>query len=524
MRQNLPVTDTEVPVSTTDRIISTTDRKGRITHINKTFTDISGFTEEDTLGQPHNLVRHPDMPPEAFKNMWEHLKSNMPWLGMVKNRCKNGDFYWVSAYVNPVYEQGEVVGYQSVRTQPESTERERAEHLYARLNRGKNPFPTWRRRIGARGRVFAGFAALQSLTILTLAGFSGATALTTGAILAAGLGGGFALAHLLTRRLRRAAAESRCFSDNPLTNRVYDGDLDEVAQLVTSLKAQQAKINTVLGRIGDTASSLSQTTSSTTASSEQTFKGAQSQQAEVDQVASAVNEMAATVQEVAQKTSITADSSRNAQQEVDTGKQVVNATASTIERLTDEVGQAAQTMDSLRTQSDDIGTVIEVISSIAEQTNLLALNAAIEAARAGEHGRGFAVVADEVRGLATRTQQSTDEIQTIIEKLQSEARTATSVMERGQSTAQESVEQAKQAVNSLNTISDNVGTISDMATQIATAAEEQSVVADEINRNITNISDGAGQTLSAAQQSAEDSTQLAEMVQNMESMLKQFSN
>ena len=144
MRKNLPITQTEIPVPANDRIISTTDLKGRITHINPTFTEISGFTEEDSLGQPHNLVRHPDMPPAAFDNLWQHLKSNTPWLGMVRNRCRNGDFYWVSAYVTPVYDQGQVVGYQSVRTRPDSADRTRAERLYARLNRGGNPFPPCR--------------------------------------------------------------------------------------------------------------------------------------------------------------------------------------------------------------------------------------------------------------------------------------------------------------------------------------------------------------------------------------------
>ncbi|HSH28902.1 MAG TPA: PAS domain-containing methyl-accepting chemotaxis protein [Thiohalobacter sp.] len=523
MRKNLPVTRTEVSFSPDARIVSTTDLKGQITHINPTFTEVSGFTEADTLGQPHNLVRHPDMPPAAFENLWGQLKAAAPWLGMVKNRTKNGDFYWVSAYVTPVYDQGRVVGYQSVRTLPGAAERDRAERLYARLNRGGNPFPAWRR-IGARGRLFAGIAALQGLTTLTLAGLSGAGMLATTALLAAGLGGGLILAHGLTRRLRRVAAESRRVSDNPLANRVYGGDLDEVAQLATALEAQQAKVNTILGRVGENAAGLSQTAASTAAASDQTLNGAQAQQAEVDQVASAVNEMAATVQEVARNTSVTADAARAAQQEVATGKQVVNATAATIERLTGEVGQAAQTMESLRSQTDDIGTVIDVISGIAEQTNLLALNAAIEAARAGEHGRGFAVVAEEVRGLATRTQQSTGEIQAIIERLQGEAQSAAAVMEQGQNTAHESVEQAQQAVTSLNTISDNVATISDMATQIATAAEEQSAVADEINRNVTNISDGAGQTLDAARQSAYDATQLAEMVHDMESMLKQFGD
>ncbi|THB70290.1 MAG: methyl-accepting chemotaxis protein [Gammaproteobacteria bacterium] len=216
-----------------------------------------------------------------------------------------------------------------------------------------------------------------------------------------------------------------------------------------------------------------------------------SQKAEVDKVATAMTEMSATVHEVARNATEAAEAAQRADEETSKGKMVVSQAIEAIDLLASEVNDAAQVIHRLEQDSDEIGAVLDVIRGIAEQTNLLALNAAIEAARAGEQGRGFAVVADEVRTLAQRTQQSTQEIQNMIERLQSGAQDAVKAMEQGRSRAQVGVEQAAEAGTSLETIAQAVGTISDMNTQIATAAEEQSVVAEEINLNIVSISDMA---------------------------------
>ena len=133
MRKNLPVTDNEKTFSPNQKLISSTDLKGKIRHCNSAFVEVSGFTRDELIGQPHNIVRHPDMPPAAYENMWSHLKAGQPWMGLVKNRCKNGDYYWVSAYVTPVTENGKVVGYESVRSCPDREDVERAEKLYLSL-------------------------------------------------------------------------------------------------------------------------------------------------------------------------------------------------------------------------------------------------------------------------------------------------------------------------------------------------------------------------------------------------------
>lgn len=246
------------------------------------------------------------------------------------------------------------------------------------------------------------------------------------------------------------------------------------------------------------------------------------QRTEIDQVATAVNEMTATIQEVARTTHSAASAAREANDEVRSGGQVVEQNIAAINSLADKVAQAADVIHGVEEDSNNIGTVLDVIKGIAEQTNLLALNAAIEAARAGEQGRGFAVVADEVRTLASRTQESTQEIETMIERLQAGSRNAVQVMDEGREQTQRSVEQVTQAGASFSTIADSVNAITDMNTQIASAAEEQSAVSEELNRSITMISEVATQTASAASQTASAGTELASLSQQLQADVSRF--
>jgi len=248
----------------------------------------------------------------------------------------------------------------------------------------------------------------------------------------------------------------------------------------------------------------------------------QQQQLETDQVATAINQMTATVQEVATSASDAANAAESADKEAVNGRAVVTKTMDVINTLASNVDRAASVIDDLNSQSTNIGVVLEVIKGIADQTNLLALNAAIEAARAGEQGRGFAVVADEVRSLASRTQESTEEIHGMIEKLQTGAKEAVEVMKAGSEQAHGSVEQASKAGESLTSITNAINTISEMNTQIAAAATEQTQVAEDINRNIINISQSATTAADAVNQTASAGSSLDSLAMTLQNQVKKF--
>lgn len=285
-----------------------------------------------------------------------------------------------------------------------------------------------------------------------------------------------------------------------------------------SRKSIAALVNEIVGGIDqlvDTSRSLSMVGA-------QTSDGVQKQQMETSQVASAINEMAATVQEVANNASSAADAARKADQEAVEGKKVVSNAIRSIDSLASEVERAADTLQRLDGDISNIGDIINVIRGITEQTNLLALNAAIEAARAGEHGRGFAVVADEVRTLAARTQTSTLEIEEMIGRLQTGAKESVNVMENGRHRAQETVESAAKAGEALDRITSMISTIDQMNAQIAEASSQQSTVAEEINQSIVNISQVVEQTAEGVQQSVISTQALSAVADQLQKSVSKF--
>ena len=246
------------------------------------------------------------------------------------------------------------------------------------------------------------------------------------------------------------------------------------------------------------------------------------QRQEIAQVAAAVNQMSSTVQEVANNVATAATDAGSADQEANAGKQVVAETMHSIRALARDIQRASDVISQLQKESENIGSVLDVIRGIAEQTNLLALNAAIEAARAGEQGRGFAVVADEVRTLASRTQSSTEEIHAMIERLQSGARDAVAVMEQGRRQAEDSVVQAEKAGTSLAEITRAVSVIKDMTNQIAVASREQSQVTGEINRSIGSISEVANSTAEGSKVNLQHCQSMVDLARSVEALVTQF--
>ena len=313
--------------------------------------------------------------------------------------------------------------------------------------------------------------------------------------------------------------------------RVAAGDLtqslettrrDEMGQLQGAIQRMTLGLRQLIGGITDGVTQIASAAEELSAVTEQTSAGVNSQKVETDQVATAMHEMAATVQEVARNAEEASEAAVAADQQAREGDKVVNEAIAQIEMLAIEVGHSTQAMEHLKRESDKIGSVLDVIKSVAQQTNLLALNAAIEAARAGEAGRGFAVVADEVRSLAQRTQKSTEEIETLIAGLQSGTQQVSSSMDSSQVLTDSSVELTRRAGESLSNITRTVSTIQGMNQQIAAAAEQQSAVAEEINRSILNVRDVSEQTSAASEETAASSIELARLGTHLQTLVGRF--
>ncbi len=326
----------------------------------------------------------------------------------------------------------------------------------------------------------------------------------------------------ISRGINRAVSAAEQIAAGILTEEIHTTGTDEIGKLLSSLGIMRNKLHAMIIEMGQSSTELAAASEELSAVTEDTNNGIHKQQDEIHKVATAMNEMNATVHEVASNAQLTAQSANEANNEAQAGQDVVEKNVISIESLAEAVDNAEIIIQKVGQESDNIGTILDVIKNIAEQTNLLALNAAIEAARAGEQGRGFAVVADEVRTLASRTQQSTSEIEEMILSLQENAKKAVQAMEVGREQASTSVEQAKIAGLSLKMITEVVLHISEMNTQIASAAEEQTCVAEEINRNVTNISDVAEQNASAVNQVTASSEELAQMAINLQTMIAQF--
>ncbi len=339
---------------------------------------------------------------------------------------------------------------------------------------------------------------------------------------------GLAIAWFIGRSIVRPVndtVEAMCEiaeGEGDLTKRLDENGKDEIAALAHAFNLFAQRVQETVSEVGGSTEQLASAAEEMSTITAETNQNTQRQREETEQVVTAMNEMTATVQEVARNAETAAEAAREADSSAQQGSQVVDRTITGINNLAQEVESAAETINRLGSDTENIGSVLDVIREIADQTNLLALNAAIEAARAGEAGRGFAVVADEVRTLASRTQDSTQEIQSMIERLQTGSREAVEAMESSRSRAQSTVEEAGNASESLGSITQSVSRISEMNDQIASAAEEQSSVADEINRNIVSINEISEQTAEGATQTATAGDQLARLANQLQNLVAKF--
>ncbi len=310
--------------------------------------------------------------------------------------------------------------------------------------------------------------------------------------------------------------------DGDLTRRLDESRKDELGEVAHWFNLFVGKLQHLMGDIKGSTDSLTGSARQLSQIAEKSNAEITEQQMQTDQLATAINEMAAAVQEVANNTKQAATTADKANQEASNGRSIVNGNIDAMDNLANEIQKASAVIHQLQSESNEIGGVLDVIKGIAEQTNLLALNAAIEAARAGEQGRGFAVVADEVRTLASRTQESTQEIQNMIERLQSRAQEAVKVMNENQAQSQAGVENASRVNDSLQNINTAIEEISDLNTQIASAANEQSHVAEEVNRNIQQISQCTDAAVGGSEQVARASEDLTRLATQLHDLADRF--
>ncbi len=466
------------------------------------------------------MVRHPDVPPAVFADLWDNLKQGRSWRGIVKNRCKDGDHYWVDAFVMPVYKHGEVVGYESVRVKPTEEQKQRAQKAYDHINQGRSGLPGLPKiRLSWNVKLIVGLAialmpamagSLFDSTLLSFAGFLGSFALGSGILL------------WLSRGLNGVLAKSRAIVENPINEYLYTGGFSESDKIMAAFGMLETLNRTLLGRVNESSNLVSARVAQNQQAIHEVHGRIEAQLRELEQGASAMTEMAAAVCEVAKSAQRTSAATEDANQTVEQGVSSVARAATNVTQLVAGVDHAAEALGSLQSVVDGIGSMVKVINEIAEQTNLLALNAAIEAARAGEQGRGFAVVADEVRGLAAKTQQSTLQIQDLIAQLQKGTTSAVDAVTLSKGKANENLQNSQTMEASLSLIARVVKDIQEMNISIASTAEQQSLVVEDVSKNIVAIKDNAESTSTLSESLAEQSAGLAKVAGDMRELIHRF--
>ncbi|WP_165789397.1 methyl-accepting chemotaxis protein [Billgrantia endophytica] len=499
MRINHPVTDREYEIRDDQNLISRTDAKGCITYASPTFCEVSGYSREELIGSPHNLIRHPDMPEAAFANLWQTIEAGEIWSGVVKNRRKNGDFYWVHAHVVPILENGEMRGYTSVRVKPVPGACERAEAIYARLREGRTrgirldrgrivstgPLSRMVRLLpsGLGGALFA--MALVAIGVIAASDFIGWQGRLAGAvaILAMAFAGG--------RRFDTAVARVRHFS-----MQVAAGNLaasppparrDGMREVIDAMAIMQCSLANISGDIHRTLDVVERGTLDLERDNRNLAERAQQQSTSLQQTAASMEELTTTVQQNAASTEQAENEARRVRDAVG--------------RSGHDVGQLVESIRHIASSAGKMTEAIEAIEALAFQTNLLALNASVEAARAGVHGRGFAVVAQEVRRLAESSATSADRVRELIDRTQDD-------IETGETRIGQLAENNRGVVEAVNGIDQ-------LIREMAIASREQAIGLEQINQAVVAMDNATRQSAERVSNSAALGELLAEQVERL---------
>ena len=507
MRNNLPVSQQAYAFPPDQTLVSVTDLKGRITYCNAAFVAVSGYAHAELLGQPHNLVRHPDMPEEAFRDMWATIQSKRPWTGLVKNRRKNGDHYWVNANATPMLDGEQITGYLSVRTAPTAAAVAGAEARYAQMQAdtaaGRSRY-TLRHgqllRAGLAGRLQRLFqpgllgklALLQGLLgtgVLGLLLLNLPLAVVALALLASLGATLWATWTLAVQPLSHLVQDANHLAAGDLAHRVATGQPGFVGQLQQALNQMSVNLRTVVSDVRHEIEELNTSVREIADGNEDMSSRTESQASSLEETAASMEEINSTVQSSAAA--------------AERGHGLARSTTEITQRSNDAVQSVAHSMQGIADSSGKITEIIHLIEGVAFQTNILALNAAVEAARAGEQGRGFAVVASEVRALAQRTTAAAKEIKQLIGESSERVRAGG--------------DQTRVALERMGSALDAVGQVSSVLEEISTASSEQRLGISQINEAITQMD-------SLTQQNAAMVEELAATARALQGQTHEVSN
>ncbi len=518
MKTNLPVTDHEVPLSADACLVSTTDLKGITLYANDDFQHISGFSVDELIGKNHNLVRHPDMPPLAFADLWQRLKQGESWMGVVKNRCKNGDFYWVDAYISPIFKGSEHVGYQSVRVKAGNKLAERAQKTYSAINAGRQKGP--KKRWSAYG-LLLGLVLTQILSTLFILYLADSRTLAGFLVGCSGLVILGASAWFLNP-LKNIYGKALNIIDNPVAQQVYSGNMSEFGALDLALRMQEAQLRTVIGRVEDATRTLSEVATSTDAAMHEAEQGVRQQEGHLDELTQMAEQLSGSIHELEDNFHNIHAASQAMNQETQEGQRSVQASVESVHRMAERFEMAVERIEQLSEDAEAINASIDSIVDIADQTNLLALNAAIEAARAGESGRGFAVVADAVRQLAKNTQEVTETITQRIEAVRSNISLAVEQVNASREDSQQTVDQIEAAGLVFTRLTDAADGVLLANQRVNAAIEQQTQASDRVVTNLEQVRDLAHTTRDQTESTANSADNLTEQVKQMHSLARAF--
>ena len=511
--------DERVKFSEEDSLISTTNADSHITYYNDDFSRVAGYEKDELLSKPHNIIRHEDMPKAAFGQLWSYIQSGKSWMGLVKNKCKDSGYYWVSAFVTPIIgEDGKVKEYQSVRTQPSDEQISRAVKLYKRLKKGSAPV--------RRMQWFNLMMIIGAVEVLLLAGLV-LEAIPT--LLAGGSLISFVIIQILIllkikKRLSSITKTSENNYDNPLMEKPYTGYCDDFSKIELAMLMKRAELRAVTARATETSEHILVAANDEFKNSQDIDVELHEQDVAIDSMTESADEMLASIHEVADQAKHSSEFASNTKNTATNAVVTINEAVETVHALSQQLEESKAALSQLYTDVDGIKSILTLIQGIADQTNLLALNAAIEAARAGEHGRGFAVVADEVRTLSGKTSSSVEEIRSNIEALQLTVNKTGSIMEKGILSSKESMDKSEQGKEAFRVVMEDLTSIGEQSAQTLASITDQVTVTQGMSEHVQRMKEANNTNRTLSGHSLERTRQIVDNLESLQRLVMQFKS